>query len=65
MAEILDQLREHDAIEANDAAATIATRFPTALAVILQALREAANLGSLEEVLRQEYPGVLCDAPKP
>jgi enoyl-CoA hydratase len=52
---ILDQLRKHDAAEANDAAAIIATRSPTALAVTLRALRRARDLRSLEDILRQEF----------
>jgi enoyl-CoA hydratase len=55
VADIVDSLRGHDAPAANDAAAVIATRSPTALAVTLQAVRRAANLGTLEEVLEQEY----------
>ena len=55
VADIVDSLRGHDAAAANDAAAVIATRSPTALAVTRQAVRRAANLGTLEEVLEQEY----------
>ena len=55
VAEIVDRLRGHDAAEANDAAATIATRSPTALAVTLRAIRRAVNLATLEDVLHQEY----------
>jgi enoyl-CoA hydratase len=55
VAEIVESLREHGSTEANDAAAVIATCSPTAVAVTLRAVRRAANLGSLEEVLRQEY----------
>jgi enoyl-CoA hydratase len=55
VAEIVDRLRDHGAAEAHDAAAVIAARSPTALAVALRAVRRAAILGSLEEALRQEY----------
>jgi enoyl-CoA hydratase len=55
VADIVDRLRGHDAAAAHDAAAMIATRSPTALAVTLQAVRRAACLGTLEEVLEQEY----------
>ena len=40
---------------ANDAANLIATRSPVALAVTLAAVRRAAKLDTLEEVLAQEY----------
>jgi len=53
--DILAELRGHDAGPANDAANLIATRSPIALAVTLAAIRRAADLDSLEDVLRQEY----------
>ena len=53
--DIIAALRGHDAGPANDAANLIATRSPTSLAVALAAVRRAANLDSLEDVLRQEY----------
>ena len=53
--DIVTALRAHHAEPANDAASVIATRSPTALAVALQSVRRAATLGTLEEVLRQEY----------
>jgi enoyl-CoA hydratase len=40
---------------ARDAAAEIAAKSPTSLAVTLRALRAAASMGSLEEALEQEY----------
>ncbi|MBV9515851.1 MAG: enoyl-CoA hydratase/isomerase family protein [Mycobacteriaceae bacterium] len=55
VADILAALRGHDAGPANDAANLIATRSPTSLAVALQAVRRAARLQTLEDVLRQEY----------
>jgi len=55
VADIVAALRGHDAGPANDAANTIATRSPTALTVALAAIRRAAKLDSLEDVLRQEY----------
>ena len=55
VADIVAALRGHDAGPANDAANLIATRSPTALTVALEALRRAARLDTLEDVLRQEY----------
>ena len=55
VADIVAALRGHDAGPANDAANLIATRSPTALAVTLEAVRRAARLDTLEDVLRQEY----------
>jgi enoyl-CoA hydratase len=55
VADIVAALREHDAGPANDAANLIATRSPTSLAVALEAIRRAARLETLEDVLRQEY----------
>jgi enoyl-CoA hydratase len=53
--DIVAALRGHDAGPANDAANLIATRSPTALAVALEAVRRAAGLQTLEDILRQEY----------
>ena len=48
-------LRGQDAEPANDAANLIATRSPVSLCVALEAIRRAAKLKTLEDVLRQEY----------
>lgn len=53
--DIVAALRGHDEGPANDAANLIATRSPVALAVTLAAVRRAAKLDTLEEVLAQEY----------
>jgi enoyl-CoA hydratase len=53
--DIIAALRGHDAGPANDAANLIATRSPIAVSVTLEAVRRAARLDTLEEVLRQEY----------
>ena len=53
--DILAELRGRDAGPANDAANLIASRSPIALAVTLTAVRRAAEMDSLEDVLRQEY----------
>lgn len=55
VADIVAALRGHDEGPANEAAGLIATRSPVALAVTLAAVRRAAVLGSLEDVLVQEY----------
>jgi enoyl-CoA hydratase len=55
VADIIAELRGHDAGPANDAANLIATRSPIALSVTLAAVRRAAELDSLEDVLRQEF----------
>ncbi|MBO0679450.1 enoyl-CoA hydratase/isomerase family protein [Mycolicibacterium sp. S2-37] len=55
VADIVDALRDHDAGPAHEAAHLIASRSPIALAVTLRALRQAAELDTLEDVLRQEY----------
>lgn len=52
---IVAALRAHDASPANEAADLIATRSPIALAVTLDAVRRAARLDTLEDVLVQEY----------
>lgn len=53
--EILDRLRSHPAPAAGEAAAAIQAKSPTALKVALASLRRARRLGTLEEVLDQEY----------
>ncbi|WP_103502518.1 enoyl-CoA hydratase/isomerase family protein [Streptomyces sp. SM14] len=53
--EILRRLRSAGVPEADGAARTILTKSPNSLKVTLAALRRARELGSLEEVLRQEY----------
>ena len=55
VADIIAELRGHDAGPANDAANLIATRSPIALSVALTAIRRAAELDTLEDVLRQEF----------
>jgi enoyl-CoA hydratase len=55
VADIIAELRGHDSGPANDAADLIATRSPIALSVALAAIRRAADLNSLEDVLRQEF----------
>jgi len=55
VADIIDALRKHDDGAAHDAADLIATRSPIALAVTLAALRRAAALATLDDVLVQEY----------
>ncbi len=53
--DIVAALRGHDAGPANDAANLIATRSPISVSVALEAVRRAAKLDTLEDVLRQEY----------
>ena len=53
--EILAALRGHGEGPAEDAATLIATRSPVACAVTLTAVRRAAKLATLAEVLVQEY----------
>jgi enoyl-CoA hydratase len=53
--DIVAALRGHDASPANDAAKLIASRSPVSVSVALEAIRRAAKLDTLEEVLRQEY----------
>ncbi|MCV6990816.1 enoyl-CoA hydratase/isomerase family protein [Mycobacterium timonense] len=55
VAGIIANLRGHDAGPANDAADLIATRSPTALSVTLAAVRRAAKLQTLKDVLIQDY----------
>jgi len=53
--DIVAELRGHDQGPAHDAANLIMTRSPISLSVALEAIRRAAKLESLEDVLRQEY----------
>ena len=53
--DIVAALRGHDAGPSNDAANLIASRSPISVSVALEALRRAAKLDTLEDVLRQEY----------
>src|SRR5271163_2054681 len=53
--DIAAALRGHAAGPANDAANLIATRSPIALSVTLEAVRRAAKLDTLEDVLAQDY----------
>ncbi len=53
--EILDRLLSSGESAAKDAADQIGAKSPTALKVTLRALRQARKLGSLEQVLDQEY----------
>jgi enoyl-CoA hydratase len=55
VADIVAALRAHGAGPANDAADLIATRSPIALSVTLAAVRRAAKLDTLEDVLAQDY----------
>jgi len=55
VADIVAALRGHPARQAHDAADVIATRSPIALSVTLTAVRRAAKLATLEDVLTQEY----------
>jgi enoyl-CoA hydratase len=55
VADIVAALRGHDAGPANEAANLIATRSPIALSVTLEAVRRAAKLDTLEDVLAQDY----------
>ncbi len=55
VADIVAALRGHEDPSARQAAELIATRSPIALAVTLAAVRQAAALSSLDEVLVQEY----------
>ena len=57
--DIVAALRGHDAGPANDAANLIVTRSPISLSVALEAVRRAAKLDTLEDVLRQEYPDLV------
>jgi enoyl-CoA hydratase len=53
--DIIAALRAHDAGPANNAADLIETRSPISVSVALEAVRRAAKLDTLEDVLRQEY----------
>ncbi|MGW1797165.1 enoyl-CoA hydratase/isomerase family protein [Streptomyces sp. NPDC001984] len=53
--EIVDRLAAYGDTAAKGAAETLLAKSPTALKVTLAALRRARRLGSLEEVLEQEY----------
>jgi len=55
VADIVAALRGLGTGPANDAADLIATRSPVSLCVTLEAIRRAAKLETLEDVLRQEY----------
>lgn len=55
VAEIVAELRDHGSQPANDAAELIATRSPIALSVTLEAVRRAATMETLEDVLLQDY----------
>ncbi|UXA16955.1 enoyl-CoA hydratase/isomerase family protein [Mycobacterium sp. SMC-4] len=55
VADIVAALRDHDAPGAAKAADLISTRSPIALSVTLQAVRRAAGLPTLEDVLVQEF----------
>ncbi|BBX95337.1 3-hydroxyisobutyryl-CoA hydrolase [Mycobacterium lacus] len=55
VADIIAALRAHGAGPATDAADLIATRSPISLSVTLEAVRRAAKLESLEDVLTQDY----------
>jgi enoyl-CoA hydratase len=55
VADIVAALRGHDAGPANDAANLIGTRSPIALMVTLEAVRRAAKLETLKDVLIQDY----------
>lgn len=55
VADIVAALRGHDAGPADDAANLIATRSPISVSVALEAVRRAARLDTLEDVLQQEY----------
>ncbi|MFD3694849.1 enoyl-CoA hydratase/isomerase family protein [Streptomyces sp. NPDC058646] len=53
--EIVERLLRHGDPAAKEAAETILAKSPTALKITLAALRRAAALGALEEVLAQEF----------
>jgi enoyl-CoA hydratase len=55
VADIVTALRSHRSGPAQDAANVIATRSPIALSVTLEAVRRAARLDTLEDVLTQDY----------
>ncbi|CQD19873.1 3-hydroxyisobutyryl-CoA hydrolase [Mycobacterium lentiflavum] len=53
--DIIAALRRHDAEPARDAADLIGTRSPIAVSVTLEAVRRAAKMETLEDVLVQDY----------
>ncbi|OBK25092.1 3-hydroxyisobutyryl-CoA hydrolase [Mycobacterium asiaticum] len=53
--DIVAALRDHDAEPANEAAKLIGTRSPISLSVTFEAVRRAAELETLEDVLVQDY----------
>ncbi|MDX1890474.1 enoyl-CoA hydratase/isomerase family protein [Mycolicibacterium sp. 050158] len=55
VADVVAELRANDTGPAGDAADTIEGRSPIALAVTLEAVRRAAGLDTLKDVLRQEF----------
>jgi enoyl-CoA hydratase len=55
VSDIVAALRGHDARAAHDAADLIESRSPIATSVALEAVRRAATLATLEDVLRQEF----------
>jgi enoyl-CoA hydratase len=55
VADIIATLRDHRAGPANEAANLIAARSPIAVSVALEAVRRAAKLEALEDVLIQDY----------
>lgn len=55
VADIVAALREHGGEGAGKAAELIASRSPVAASVALEAVRRAAKLATLEDVLRQEF----------
>jgi enoyl-CoA hydratase len=55
VADIVDALRRRGEGPADEAADLIASRSPLALSVALEAVRRAASLTTLEDVLRQEF----------
>ena len=55
VADIVAALRGHQAPQAHDAANLIESRSPIAASVALEAVRRAAKMATLEDVLRQEF----------
>ena len=53
--DILSALKDYEEGPASDAAKLIESRSPIAVAVTLEAVRRAAELSSLEDILRQEF----------
>jgi enoyl-CoA hydratase len=52
---IIERLQTSPVAAANEAATAISAKSPTAVTVTLESLRRARELGTLEEVLEQEY----------